>query len=608
MNQRNVLMGNRILYNKSIERNQEIHLKKLRDIKSNFRAKSPFSYEINKKKKEQLQETKHTEIERENRILLEKITNIMQNKQITMSMKRVMSPKSLNQTVRKKKLVQIAEENQFLLRRLQEKRSNYDIAQYEQQWANTKSFINTITGYSKTPKQSSYYGSSPTSSENALMNNQSFSHSRNNSLNPIKRKSVKLNQSQQDNNHLYGQQNSSFSNQNVNTSLNGSLNSNFRISQPRRGESAQVSKRSISNNYNQKKEKIRLYKQVKVIGNIHFDVEIYMFDGKMMIVADEIEGEETKIIEIPSEEALTFLREECDNNLDSLVLRLRHANNQLFLIGTKKSREKAQQNSANKSSNGEFEPVHNAANSVSSQRNQQNAEQVNFDESKISHDQIKQSSNSQNQNSRSQQRQGSSKNNLKQQNLNGENSFNQQNSNFSNNNKSIQENIPRGSQQFQNGLSNNSDHYRNTNEDIHENFDEDNQESVNDQLQYAQNMRSVKEEENDYFKDNSAYKSKGQQQSMSKQNNLPQNSHQSRRNEFEENSPDKYVFEDEQQNEQYENEEEEGEEEEEEGELEEDYYYSQNKEYQNNNSNIYQQNNNQYIRENFALQEEEIDI
>ncbi|EAR95626.2 hypothetical protein TTHERM_00266360 (macronuclear) [Tetrahymena thermophila SB210] len=603
MNQRNVLMGNRILYNKSIERNQEIHLKKLREIKSNFRAKSPFSYEINKKKKEQLQETKHTEIERENRILLEKITNIMQNKQLTMSMKRVMSPKSLNQTVRKKKLVQIAEENQFLLRRLQEKRSNYDVAQYEQQWANTKSFINTITGYSKTPKQSSYYGGTPTSSDNALTNNQSFSHSRNNSLNPIKRKSVKLNQSQQDNNHLYGQQNSSYSNQNVNTSLNGSLNSNFRISQPRRGESAQVSKRSLSNNYNQRKEKIRLYKQVKVIGNIHFDVEIYMFDGKMMIVADEIEGEETKIIEIPSEEALTFLREECDNNLDSLVLRLRHANNQLFLIGTKKSRENAQQNSANKS-NGEFEPVHNnGANSVTSQSNQQNIEQANFDESKISQDQIKQNSNSQNQSSRTQQRQGSSKNNLKQQNLNGENNLNQQNSNFSNNSKSIQESIPRGSQQFQNGLDNNSCQYRNTNEDIHENFDEDNQESVNDQLQYAQNMRSVKEEENDYFKDNSAFKSKGQ--SVSKQNKLPQNSHQSRRNEFEDNSPDKYVFEDEQQNEQYENDEDEEEEEEEEAELEEDYH-SSNIEYQNNNG--YLQNNNQYIRENFTLQEEEIDI
>ena len=66
---------------------------------------------------------------------------------------------------------------------------------------------------------------------------------------------------------------------------------------------------------------------MRVIGNIHFDVEVYMYEAKMMIVADEIEGDETKIIEIPQEEALIFLREECDNDLDSLVLRLRHANN-----------------------------------------------------------------------------------------------------------------------------------------------------------------------------------------------------------------------------------------------------------------------------------------
>jgi hypothetical protein len=43
----------------------------------------------------------------------------------------------------------------------------------------------------------------------------------------------------------------------------------------------------------------------------------------MFILADEVDGNETKIIEIPEPEALEFLKVECDNNIESLVLRLR---------------------------------------------------------------------------------------------------------------------------------------------------------------------------------------------------------------------------------------------------------------------------------------------
>jgi hypothetical protein len=40
-------------------------------------------------------------------------------------------------------------------------------------------------------------------------------------------------------------------------------------------------------------------------------------------VAEEVDGGEVKVIEIPMDEAEEFLREECDNDLESLVLRLR---------------------------------------------------------------------------------------------------------------------------------------------------------------------------------------------------------------------------------------------------------------------------------------------
>lgn len=80
-------MGNRILYNKSIEKTKQVHQQRLREIsltagrvlsvQQNISHNQP---ELNKKKKAYQQENKNTEIERENRILLEKITNIMATK------------------------------------------------------------------------------------------------------------------------------------------------------------------------------------------------------------------------------------------------------------------------------------------------------------------------------------------------------------------------------------------------------------------------------------------------------------------------------------------------------------------------------------------------
>ena len=43
----------------------------------------------------------------------------------------------------------------------------------------------------------------------------------------------------------------------------------------------------------------------------------------MVIIAEEIEGDEKKIIEIPQREAFNFLLNECSNLIEGLVLRLR---------------------------------------------------------------------------------------------------------------------------------------------------------------------------------------------------------------------------------------------------------------------------------------------
>lgn len=79
------LVSSKLLDRKWKSRDQQIHKQKLREVKSAVRPlqDAPFGMvnPINNKKKEQMLERRYTEIERENRILLEKMSNIMQNSQ-----------------------------------------------------------------------------------------------------------------------------------------------------------------------------------------------------------------------------------------------------------------------------------------------------------------------------------------------------------------------------------------------------------------------------------------------------------------------------------------------------------------------------------------------
>lgn len=74
-------------------------------------------------KKEQMMEARFTEIERDNRILLEKMTEIMKNgrgnRPNTQHAKTQSPRKSLNNDKRKLSLMRITLENQLILKRLQ---------------------------------------------------------------------------------------------------------------------------------------------------------------------------------------------------------------------------------------------------------------------------------------------------------------------------------------------------------------------------------------------------------------------------------------------------------------------------------------------------------
>ena len=123
--------GKKVLATKWNEHNQQIHYKKLKNMRGLVDTSCPATYGTlrHKPKKEQLLEDRFTEIERENRILLEKMSQIVSSRsQRSASSNR---RKSLNAEARQRQNMQIVMENQALLKRLQEKQPSYSVYRWE---------------------------------------------------------------------------------------------------------------------------------------------------------------------------------------------------------------------------------------------------------------------------------------------------------------------------------------------------------------------------------------------------------------------------------------------------------------------------------------------
>ncbi len=76
------------------------------------------------------------------------MTNIMQNRMMMSSGQPVPGMKrSLNKDSRKRELLKITLENQNILRRLQDKGSNYNVVKWEEDEANRKRMLSNICEY-----------------------------------------------------------------------------------------------------------------------------------------------------------------------------------------------------------------------------------------------------------------------------------------------------------------------------------------------------------------------------------------------------------------------------------------------------------------------------
>jgi E3 ubiquitin-protein ligase TRIP12 len=136
-------VSNKILFKKWEENNKRIHQEKLKNMQARVNSGKPaqFFHLKFKAKRDQMLEDRFTEIERENRILLEKMSSIMNKKHSKDSSNEV---KSLNTKARRLEMRRIAIENQALLKRLQDRSPCYNTQQWEEERKKTERRLKNI--------------------------------------------------------------------------------------------------------------------------------------------------------------------------------------------------------------------------------------------------------------------------------------------------------------------------------------------------------------------------------------------------------------------------------------------------------------------------------
>jgi len=116
---------------------------RLRTVRPAVDLKAPFSL-LGKARGKRGQEERYTEIERENRHLLERMANILHSpRDRSLSLQR----RSLNRGLRRRELVKITQENHALLRRIREKQSQYSLHTWEKEHASTQGILKNICEY-----------------------------------------------------------------------------------------------------------------------------------------------------------------------------------------------------------------------------------------------------------------------------------------------------------------------------------------------------------------------------------------------------------------------------------------------------------------------------
>eukprot|EP01138_Halocafeteria_seosinensis_P008999 gb/GECG01009198.1/.p1 GENE.gb/GECG01009198.1/~~gb/GECG01009198.1/.p1 ORF type:complete len:269 (+),score=34.20 gb/GECG01009198.1/:1-807(+) len=161
--------ASKITYQRDVERNYELHRRRLQKIKPSVDNKPPKQCKHLRRnlKKEQMLEERYAKIEHENRVLLQKMSEIMQSDGLDNINEEQQYGHSMNRTQRKRELQKITRENQQILRRIQQTMPMYNHWEWERDREYQERLVNNICEYqpSITTKSSLLGGRSSTMSK-----------------------------------------------------------------------------------------------------------------------------------------------------------------------------------------------------------------------------------------------------------------------------------------------------------------------------------------------------------------------------------------------------------------------------------------------------------
>ncbi|CAK91932.1 unnamed protein product (macronuclear) [Paramecium tetraurelia] len=216
---RNIPIGNKICATKEIFQNQVILNTHLLTMRPQINTSAPKQYDFlkNKKIKDAIKSQKQQEIDRENQNLISKLTTIMQqqtnNSISTLAIKKsatmsIAQKKSLNKDYRKKELIKIVMENQQLLKRIQDQKSQYNVKDWNQERKWVEKYISNISEYPykdfKPTKTLVQYWTNSRISESQLQKRDNLNNKK---LDPLEIKSQQNKQrARQDNNNTDSRQ------------------------------------------------------------------------------------------------------------------------------------------------------------------------------------------------------------------------------------------------------------------------------------------------------------------------------------------------------------------------------------------------------------------
>ena len=291
---RGIPSTSKLLQKKWAEKEKEIHKRKLKEVRGQMHIVPPAEQKhlTTRSKPDLLKEERFTEIERENKLLLDKMTRIMKHgSQSSASIP--FEKKSLNKESRKRELLKITMENQAILKRLQEKQSSYNASKWIEERKEQEKIIKNICEYPYTlqPVRSLQPAPTPRRLTNARlpeMAHRPLAHDQ-----PL-----------------------------------GSA---------REGNGKRAGVRT-------------LIKKGRMMSNGHYLIEVSRSPNALFIAAAKMEGQENYLIELPNEKAEEILVE-FGGNYEELVANLQVLNKRLVLLnpqrgpGKRKAKKRKKTNS-----------------------------------------------------------------------------------------------------------------------------------------------------------------------------------------------------------------------------------------------------------------------